>query len=122
MNNPTCTPRITPEQKEFLKTCPPEQQQQRAALLAYRNLFQQYRRQEQQYQPTEEDFTRWLATLPRHIAWFMRAHGFEGCKHTPLFMRFVRRKYEQDLSTYLQQYMSPHEYETALRLVGRRPK
>ncbi|WP_363317803.1 F0F1 ATP synthase subunit B [uncultured Amphritea sp.] len=76
-------------QKAFLKKLPSKDRPFHRKLFSIGNASLRYHLLSKKYEPTQDDFDAWLFELPEPIKLSMEERGFESCKTSQRFTKFV---------------------------------
>lgn len=104
------------QQETLINACPQEQKRYHELLFNYGNAV--YRYHALATEPTELDFEEWLEGLPVNISKGMREKGYEACKSTLSFTRYVNEKNDLGLKEYVIELMGEplyNEYQAMLQ-------
>lgn len=114
MNMEHPDPECQKRQEDFLKECPDEEREFHARLFRYGNAV--YRYHQLAALPINKDslelyYQEWLQGLPQNIKTDMEKKGFEYCKATLSFTRFVNERTDISMEEWLKDHLSGADYE-----------
>ena len=106
-------PKCQEAQEEFLRNCPPEDREFHAQTFRYGNAACRYH--ELANAPRNEDslklyYEEWLEGLPPNISADMKAKGFEYCKTTLSFTRYVNERTDIGMDEWMKAHLSEEDY------------
>jgi len=115
--NPDCRK----AQQEFLEKCPPELLEFHSLLFKVGNITHWY------YEETKnvpdkilsEYYKEWLVGLPDNIRTDMKSKGFDYCKNTIPFLRYVNERQDIGFDEWIKKYLSPTDYQKYMEMVKR---
>lgn len=100
------------KQDEFLKNCPKGERERLASNFRIGNAIYTYHQQAF----SEKDewlrfyYNEWLEGLPPNIAVHMREYGFDYCKTTLSFLRYVNERKDLGLKDWLKEHLSEEDF------------
>lgn len=97
-------------QREFLATCPEDQQRFHKLLFSYGNSTYIYHLRAKDFEPDLNDYEEWLEGLPEKMRIEMRKEGFEACKRVLSFTRYVMEKNDVGMEEFVKKLMGAEEY------------
>lgn len=105
-------PELQKKQEEFLKSRPDEERELHAKLFRVGNATYRYH---QLANSTNDEqlklyFSEWLTGLPDNIRVDMENKGFEECKTTFPFTRYVNERNDLGLDEWLKKHLSEEDY------------
>lgn len=101
-------------QAEFLKNCPPEEREFHEYMFRIGNASYIYHTQANK-DVSEETlrvyYEEWLEGLPDNIRKGMKAKGFEGCKTTAPFTRYVNERSDIGMTDWMKEHLSESDFK-----------
>jgi hypothetical protein len=110
MNHPDETCRKN--QEEFLKNCPDEDREHHAQLFRVGNAAFHYHRLADLVDDERLNFffEEWLEGLPTNIRADMQKRGFDECKSSLPFTRYVNERVDIGMDEWMKQHLSDEDY------------
>lgn len=112
-------PKCQRKQEEFLKNCPEEEREEHARFFRYGNAAYIYHQLADE--PKNKDslklyYEEWLQGLPPKIAKEMKAKGFEYCKTSMPFTRYVNERTDNGMRDWMKEHLSEEDYNYYIEL------
>jgi len=106
------------KQEEFVEKAPKEMKRYWELLYSYGNCTYRYHKKAQKFNPTESDYKEWLEGLPNEsIRKEMEKLGFEKCKLSLPFTRYVMEKNDEGMEAFVKGLMGEEEYKEYKQVV-----
>jgi len=102
-------------QKAFLKKLPSKDRPFHRKLFSIGNASLRYHLLSKKYEPTQDDFDAWLFELPEPIKLSMEERGFESCKTSQRFTKFVLERRNIIKDKWMKENLSSAEYKFYLQ-------
>lgn len=102
------------KQEEFLKNCSEEEREEQARFFRYGNaayIYHQLANVPKNKDSLKLYYEEWLQGLPANIAADMKAKGFELCKNTLPFTRYVNERSDKGMDEWMKEHLSKEDYE-----------
>lgn len=100
-------------QEDFLKNCPQEDREFHARLFRYGNaayIYHQLADKPKNRDSLKFYYEEWLQGLPPNIAADMKEKGFEGCKTSLPFTRYVNERTDIGMDEWMKERLSKDDY------------
>ena len=104
------------EQETFIAACPEKDRRFHELMYSYGNAAYRYHERVSEHPPTLEDYKEWLDGLPENIRKGMSEKGFEYCKTTFPFTRYVNEKNDLGMDEFVKNLMGD-EFEEYKKLM-----
>lgn len=105
-------PKFQKKQTDFLNQCPLSDREFHATLFRIGNAAYIYH--QLAYDINDETqkiyYDEWLEGLPENIKKSMKKLGFEGCKNSFPFTRYVNERNDVGMDEWMRQHLSPEDY------------
>ena len=97
-------------QENLIATCQEKDRRFHELMFTYGNATYRYHERVNEHPPTMEDFKEWLEGLPDNIRKDMNKKGFEYCKTSFPFTRYVNEKNDLGMDEFVKNLMG-EEFE-----------
>lgn len=98
------------QQLQTLRELPEGQREETARLFRLGNASYRYHQLAAAAEPTETDFEEWLTGLPDGMRRAMQREGFEQCRTSQSFTRYVLEKRDVGYDDFLKSILSPADW------------
>lgn len=105
------------QQADLIAKCPNSMKRFHELAFSYGNAAYRYHFRALEFNPTEEDFALWLEGLPPNIAKDMSARGFEACRSSLPFTRFVNELNDVGMEKYIRSLMGDDLYDEYQKII-----
>ena len=98
------------QQAKFLEQLPEHMREEHARLFRFENASNLYYQMAKKFEPTENDFLEWLEGLPENAAQYVAKIGFEACKGSASFLRYMDEKNDIGMDEFMRLNLDEDDY------------